>query len=174
MSSFQVRAVRLSALPTGTTSTGCNSSKLRSTRAFRRPARRRGGRGGGAENPPPRGRRIIPARSSFANATRQLISFQWPLGERQSNHAHTRRDSAVRDNPGSRSSCPLQPLHQRRAELLSANLHRGSLQNPYPPCPAKNVGHAQPTERSTQSPPIRQRQRWGEKRSFFAPFWMMD
>jgi len=26
------------------------------------------------------------------------------LGERQSNHPHTRRDSAVRDNPGSWSS----------------------------------------------------------------------
>jgi len=98
--------VRLSALPTGATSTGCNSDKRRSTPASENGARRRGGRGGGAGNPPSSGPPIIPARSSLANATRQLISFQWPLGERQSNHAHTRRDSAVRDNPGSLSKVP--------------------------------------------------------------------
>jgi len=98
--------VRLAALPTGTTSTGCNSDKRRSTPASQNCAQRRGARAGGAGNAPPRGRRIIPARSSLANATRQLISFQWPLGERQSNHPHTRRDSAVRDNPGSLSNVP--------------------------------------------------------------------
>lgn len=52
------------------------------------------------------GKLNTPPRASLPSATRQLISFHLPLGERQSNHWHTRRDKARREISGFRSIKP--------------------------------------------------------------------
>ena len=102
------------------------------------------------QRPPRRGAEPFPARPADHPRTlqprqRHPATHLLPVAVRRTPvqpRAHSTRQRRARQ-PRLPVHCPLQPLHQPRAELLSANLHGRSLQNPYPPCPAKNVGHAQ-------------------------------